>query len=190
LLKEPVEETCSPPTPRSPKGSRRERERSLILEILADLRQVETCADVERLLLTPVLTTGRRFDPDCLDPRRALTDFAIWASRCSPAVLGNAALALKRERGRKVFAANLESAVQTAAATAGEPIVGSLPGVEYSTDGVRIERGRRPQQFDAWLAYHREERAARRPNRVSLMETHGFVIAPTEWPPTHDRTAA
>jgi hypothetical protein len=36
----------------------------------------------------------------------------------------------------------------------------------------------------------RKKAAARRPNRVSLMETHGFVIAPTEWPPTHDRTAA
>ncbi len=137
---------------------------------------------MERLLLGPVLTS-RRFDPACVDPRRTLTEFAVWASQCSPAVLRNAALALKKGRDRKVFAADLEKAVLKAADNAGEPIVSSLPGVEYDHSGVMITRQAKPQQYEAWLRFHTAERTARRPSKVGQMESHGFIIADTEWPP-------
>jgi hypothetical protein len=178
-----LKDTNSPPTPRSRKGSRRERERNLVLEILDDLSQDAICAPVERILLRPVLTTGRRFDPDCVDLRRALTEFALWASRCSPAVLGNAAHALKAERDRKVFAANLEKAVKAAADIAGEPIVGSLPGVQYSTGRITISKVDTPRQYEAWLQFYGAEQAARRPNKVTLMAAHGFTVEQSEWPP-------
>jgi hypothetical protein len=61
-------------------------------------------------------------------------------------------------------------------------------GRSRDVGGITIERATKPQQFGAWLAHHQQ--AARRPNKVQLMEAHGFIIEQSEWPPTKVEAAA
>jgi hypothetical protein len=112
------------------------------------------------------------------DPVSALALVAEKFRGQPDAVFDTAREALLRDRTHNVNSPMIDKALAIAATASSA--VGRVPITEKD----------QPEQFAAWLEWHRSELIARRPNRYDQLNSHRFTYEKTPFPPNAGRTSS
>jgi hypothetical protein len=171
--KQKTQITKIPPTPQTRRGRvRGARGRDAVNRMLEELRSVGCAEHVVEHFFDPVL---RQLSFESPDPITTLAEIAAKAQGYQEEPLARAASYLKRTRVTKVTAQAMEKALAAL----------GTPGASMASS-ITVTSRNHPQQFAAWLAFHQGLRRAGRPNFAMCMEKHGFLLAPSLWPPGRD----
>jgi hypothetical protein len=189
-------EDNTPPLP--PKRAKRARgararddlkDRNEVDQLLASLREKPEWREAIADLIEPVLRQRLLAAPD---PAAVVADLAAWAAPLDRDVRRAAAHRLLETRYATVTSEHFVEAVRAVQNAIGAEVIVDRPGVPaVSADGlIMIGRRKHPEAFAAWLAHHEALRRERRQHKVELMERHGYLRVPTQFPPGHQHTGA